>query len=74
MKEEKKFQKSGIRQLKVHQKYILRPYHRYVVFPEIRLCGKWLQETGFNCGQSVLVCHKKNKIIITLNKEMNSDQ
>ncbi|WP_375181632.1 hypothetical protein [Chryseobacterium sp.] len=40
----------------------------------MRLCGKWLQENGFHYGQSVLVCHKKNKIIITLNKEMNSDQ
>lgn len=74
MKQEKKFQLLGKRQLKVYGKYISRPYHRYVVYPEIRLCGKWLQDMGFNCGQNVTVRHKKNKIIITVDNETESDE
>ncbi|WP_367118605.1 SymE family type I addiction module toxin [uncultured Chryseobacterium sp.] len=73
MKQEKKIKKFRERQLKVHQRYISRSYHRYVIFPEIRLCGKWLQDMGFNCGESVIVCHKKNKIIITPDNKMDSD-
>ena len=60
---------SGKRQLKILKKHITRPYHRYVIFPEIRLCGKWLQDIGFECGQLVTVLHEKNKIIITVNNE-----
>ena len=59
----------GKRQLKIHKKYISRSYHRHAVFPEIRLCGKWLQDMGFNCGKSVTVRHEKNIIIITVNDE-----
>ena len=64
-----KMKQSAKRQLKIHRKYISRSYSRYVIFPEIRLCGKWLQEIGFNCGNSVTVEHEKNKIIITVNNE-----
>lgn len=79
MKRERNFQQLGERQLKVHGKYISRSSHRYVVFPEIRLCGKWLQDEGFDCGQSVTVKHEKNKIIITVDREAdlseyNSDE
>lgn len=56
---------TGKRNLKVYRKYFFRSY-RGVVFPEIRLCGKWLQETGFNSGDIVTVQHEKNKIIITV--------
>lgn len=35
--------------------------------PEIRLCGKWLQEAGFECGDEVTVKCLGNKIEITLN-------
>lgn len=57
------------RQLKIQPKYIARSYHRYVIFPEIRLCGKWLQEIGFNHGKFVTVQHEENIIIITANDE-----
>lgn len=69
MKEKTEIKRSGKRQLKIHRKYIRRSYMRYVVFPEIRLCGKWLKDIGFECGQSVTVSHEKNKIIITANNE-----
>lgn len=74
MKQKNIIQRTGKRQLKVHQKYISRSYHRYVVFPEIRLCGKWLQEIGFDCGQFVTVLHEKNIIIITVGNETEIDE
>ncbi|HEY1045379.1 MAG TPA: SymE family type I addiction module toxin [Bacteroidia bacterium] len=74
MEQEENFQQSGRRQLKVYEKYISRSYHQYVVFPEIRLCGKWLQDMGFDCGQSVTVRHEKNKIIITLDNETRANE
>lgn len=43
MKQKSKIQQSEKRQLKIHRKYIARSYQRYVVFPEIRLSGKWLK-------------------------------
>lgn len=57
------------KQLKIHRKYISRSYRRYVIFPEIRLCGKWLQKIGFNYGNFVTIEHQQNKIIITTNNE-----
>lgn len=60
------------RRLKIQPKYMARSYHRYVIFPEIRLCGKWLQEIGFNCGNFVTVEHQRNKIIITTQKEIQT--
>ena len=74
MEQEENFKELGKRQLKVYEKYISRSYYRYVVFPEIRLCGKWLQDIGFDCGQSVTVRHEKNKIIITVDNETKTDE
>lgn len=56
------------RQLKVHYKYFHRvnTWQRSVIFPEIRLCGKWLQDLGFEHGQTINVLQEKNKIIITI--------
>jgi toxic protein SymE len=72
--QEEKYQQSGKRQLKVYEKYISRSYHRHVVFPEIRLCGKWLQDMGFDCGQLVTVRHEKNRIIITVDNATDVDE
>ncbi len=52
------------RKLKILQKYFPRRW-KEVVFPEIRLSGKWLQDNGFTCGNAVTIVYKKNKIIIT---------
>jgi toxic protein SymE len=60
----------GIRQLKIHRKSFARSTRKNVVFPEIRLCGKWLKDIGFECGGFVTVRHEKNIIIITVNKEI----
>lgn len=56
------------RKLKVYPKYRAQAY-KNVIVPEIRLSGKWLQESGFNYGQSVNVKHELNRIVITLKKE-----
>ena len=74
MEQEENFQQSGQRHLKVYQKYIPRSYYGHVIFPEIRLCGKWLRDMGFDCGQNVTVRHEKNKIIITVDNETETDE
>ncbi|WP_128546807.1 SymE family type I addiction module toxin [Larkinella soli] len=62
----KKILKTGRRQLKVYEKSQPRSAFRYVVLPEIRLCGQWLRETGFECGQAVQVHHEPHRITITV--------
>lgn len=70
MKEKTEKKQLRKRQLMIHRKYIRRSYMRYVVFPEIRLCGKWLHDIGFAHGKFVTVQHEENKIIITVNNEI----
>jgi toxic protein SymE len=65
---EKKYQQSAQRQLKVYQKYIPRSHYSHVVFPEIRLCGKWLKDIGFDSGRIINIKQQKNKLTITLDK------
>lgn len=65
----KNIQLTGKRQLKVYYRAFMRSYYKIVCFPEIRLCGKWLRDIGFDTGKSVTVEHSKNKIIITVNNE-----
>lgn len=55
------------RRLTVYRKYLPRAWYQYALMPEIRLCGKWLQEAGFECGDEVTVKCTKNKLEITLN-------
>ncbi len=55
---------SGKRKLKVYPKAFPRANHNIVFFPEIRLSGKWLQDTGFDFGQEVTIQHEKDKIVI----------
>jgi toxic protein SymE len=57
------------RQLKVYPKFFSRVDSKNVVFPEIRLAGKWLQEMGFRAGQTVHLEYSENRIVISLAKE-----
>lgn len=66
------FQRTIDRQLKVYGKYFLRSHRRVVIFPEIRLSGKWLRDLGFDCGQAVTIQQEKNKITITVKPENES--
>ena len=70
MRQEKKSQQAGQRRVKVCGKSFPRDFNRYVSFPEIRLSGKWLLDTGFSCGQTVTVKHSRNKIIITIDNDI----
>ena len=67
MDKEKKITEHGTRQrqLKVYYKHFDRAYSQSVTFPEIRLCGKWVKEAGFDCGEEIIISHEKGKIIIT---------
>lgn len=53
------------RRLKIQPKFISRTYDD-IFIPEIRLSGKWLQESGFDFDQHILVQQEKNKLTITL--------
>lgn len=67
MTHRKKSSNPSERRLKVYGKYLPRAWYGYTLMPEIRLCGKWLQEAGFECGDEVTVKCLGNKIEITLN-------
>lgn len=70
MKQEKKFQYKKDRHLKVYGKYTGNSnLRRLNILPEIRLCGKWLQEIGFEQGNTIKVQQRKNKINITLDRQ-----
>ncbi len=60
---------SKTKKLKVQSKHFSRAYHTQVVFPEIKLSGKWLQDLGFTCGQEVTVMQETNKITISLHPQ-----
>jgi len=70
----------GQRKLKVYYRsvvqktisiFIPRPYKDV---PEIRLCGNWLKDIGFDSGQLIMVTHEMNKIVITLREEPPTNQ
>ncbi|MGS2763704.1 SymE family type I addiction module toxin [Sinomicrobium sp. M5D2P9] len=45
-----------------------------IIIPEIRLCGKWLQDIGFEHGQTIKVKQEKNKITITVDEKNQTDE
>ncbi|HRP58258.1 SymE family type I addiction module toxin [Agriterribacter sp.] len=53
------------RRLTVCNKAFDREYGPYVSFPVIRLCGKWLQDSGFRAGHTIDITYQDGKIIIT---------
>lgn len=71
--QDERYQYRGERQLKVYEKYFSRSYNGTVIRPEIRLCGKWLQDVGFECGEIITVRHEKNKITITVDDQTTTE-
>jgi toxic protein SymE len=57
----------GTRKLKVCRKYFSRQTG-YVIYPEIRLSGKWLEDCGFICNEPVAVYYSHRKILIRKEK------
>lgn len=64
MRKENKSRKQQKRHIKVYAKFYNRARSMPVAFPEIRLSGKWLKDSGFDCGQEIIVHHEKDKIVI----------
>lgn len=60
------------RKLKIVPKYFPRRW-KDVVFPEIRLAGKWLQDLGFKCGNFVLITQGESSITITVLPEVKEE-
>ena len=67
MTHEKKSPQPSERHLTVYSKYVPRAWRQYVVMPEIRLCGKWLLDAGFECGDEVTVRLVEGKLEISVN-------
>lgn len=51
------------RKIKVQSKYRQLTYGQKFV-PELRLCGLWLEQSGFKIGEQVRVTIKDHEIII----------
>lgn len=60
------------RKLKIVPKYFPRRW-KDVVFPEIRLSGKWLQDLGFTCGNFVVITQGESSITITALPEVKAE-
>jgi toxic protein SymE len=65
----KQMNKPTVRTLKVYDKLFRRGSGLYssnnaVLYPEIRLIGKWLQDCGFRPGQHIEVVMEHNKLTI----------
>jgi toxic protein SymE len=57
--------KSNLRKLTVYSKFQNHKYESKIV-PEIRLCGEWLRELGFEDGEMVTVSTFPEMLIIKL--------
>lgn len=60
------------RKLKIVPKHFPRVWQD-VVFPEIRLAGKWLQDLGFTCGNFVVITQSESSITITALPEVKAE-
>lgn len=59
-------QQPGKRHLKIMPKPFPRSSNNSVIFPEIRLAGKYLEPLGFTIGKKVIVTQEPEKLTITL--------
>lgn len=48
--------------------------HQPALFPVLRLCGKWLQDSGFQIGHVVDIACEKGKLTITIAREQKYEQ
>ncbi|OJU73761.1 MAG: hypothetical protein BGO09_04145 [Bacteroidetes bacterium 47-18] len=56
-----------IRKMRICRRYFERQTGcRFAVFPDIRLSGRWLQDSGFEAGQYIRIAHRHRHIIITV--------
>jgi toxic protein SymE len=56
------------RQLKIYQKFQRTSSWQSRFVPEIRLCGKWLEDMGFDCGQRITVRLEDDRLVIEADK------
>jgi toxic protein SymE len=59
----------AVRSLKIQPKYRVDQWRDARVAPEIKLCGTWLEQLGFQCGKRVIVTTMKELLIITLQSD-----
>ena len=68
--EEKKAATSrpDVRSLKIQPKVRGNRWSQTIA-PEIKLCGRWLEELGFRCGKRVVVTTMEDLLIIRVQSE-----
>ena len=65
MENKSKDNKVKQRKLKVYSKHHRRNNSPDIIFPEIRLSGKYLIEYGFQQGETIIIICEENKITIS---------
>ncbi|WP_374759088.1 SymE family type I addiction module toxin [Dyadobacter chenwenxiniae] len=61
------------RQLKIYPKFQQTSKWNSKFVPEIRLCGKWLEDMGFDFGEHITVRLEDSKLIIELVGELRKN-
>jgi len=64
-----KQQNVKLKTLKIYKKYFKRLGY-FVILPEIRLNGKWVEKLGFSCGSIINIQTEKNRIVITSSEKI----
>jgi len=60
-----------MRKMRICNRHFARSHGNYAVFPEIRLSGRWLEDSGFEAGQYIHIAYRQHEIVITLVPEEN---
>ncbi len=55
-----------IRKMRICRRFFERQTGHCAIFPDIRLCGRWLQDSGFRPGQYIRIKHRYQHITITV--------
>ncbi|QRR03551.1 SymE family type I addiction module toxin [Dyadobacter sandarakinus] len=61
------------RQLKIYSKFKQNSGWNSKLVPEIRLCGKWLEEMGFDYGDRITVRLEEGRLIIEPEGELRKN-
>lgn len=64
---------SKSRKLKIYQKFQRTSSWQAKFVPEIRLCGKWLEDMGFEYGQQITVRLEDHRLVIQSDKGLQKN-
>ena len=56
--------KTKIRSIKIYERDFKKASFHYISYPEIRMAGKWLQDSGFRTGDQVVIKYSKKGLLL----------